>query len=113
MSHVAVSALILAGAFFMGVAALGVLRMPDLMTRMHAATKAGTLGASLLVVSVAVAFRTVSVAMRCVAIVVFLCLTAPVVAHMVGRAAYFFTRIPLWKGTAIIEVPRERDDLAD
>jgi multicomponent Na+:H+ antiporter subunit G len=107
MIEALVSLLILIGAFFMAVAALGVLRMPDLLIRMHAATKAGTLGASILIVAVAIAFRTMSVTMRCIAIVVFLCLTAPVVAHVVGRAAYFTTRIRLWEGTTIVEVPRD------
>lgn len=102
-----VAVLALVGAFFQVVAALGVLRMPDLFTRMHASTKAGTLGASILVAAVAVAFRTTSVTMRCLGLIVFLCLTAPVVAHMVGRAAYFYGGIRLWKGTGIIEVPQD------
>lgn len=106
-------ALVLAGAFFMVVAALGVLRMPDLFTRMHAATKAGTVGASLLLIAVAVAFGTTSVTMRCLGIIVFLCLTAPVVAHIVGRAAYFSAGIRLWSGTSIIEVPQDAEQVEE
>lgn len=112
MTAVAVSLLVLSGAFFMVVAALGVLRMPDLLTRMHASTKAGTMGASLLLASVAADFRDSSVTMRCVAIIVFLCLTAPVVAHVIGRAGYFWTRVRLWQGT-IVEVAQDREDDAE
>lgn len=110
MIAIAVSSLVLFGAFFMVVAALGVLRMPDLLTRMHASTKAGTLGVSLLIASVAADFRTTSVTVRCLAIVAFLWLTAPVVAHVIGRAGYFFTRVCLWQGT-IVEVAQDREEI--
>lgn len=113
MIDVAVSVLILLGAFFMVTAALGVLRMPDLLIRMHAATKAGALGASLLVLSVALAYRDTGITVRCLAIVVFICLTAPVVAHVVGRFAYFWLRVPLWQGTGIVEVPQDPEQTAE
>lgn len=79
---------ILLGAGFVLVAAIGVLRMPDLYTRMHAATKAGALGAGLLVLSVAVAIGDAAFTGRAVATVVFVVLTAPVAAHALGRAHY-------------------------
>jgi multicomponent Na+:H+ antiporter subunit G len=110
--EIAVALVVLFGAFFMVVAALGVLRMPDLLTRMHASTKAGTLGAVLLIASVALAYRETSVTMRCVAIVVFLCLTAPVVAQVIGRAGYFELKLRLWQGT-IVEVPQDAENFPD
>jgi multicomponent Na+:H+ antiporter subunit G len=109
MNEIAVALVVLVGAFFMVVAALGVLRMPDLLTRMHASTKAGTLGATMLIVAVALAFRETSVTVRCLAIVVFLCLTAPVVAQVIGRVGYFELKVRLWKGT-IVEVPQDDPD---
>ncbi len=99
----------LGGAFFMIVAALGVLRMPDLLMRMHAATKAGTLGAGMVLIAVAVHYGELGIAMRAIATVVFLFLTAPVAAHMIGRAAYF-VGIRLWEGTFIDEIRGQYDE---
>jgi multicomponent Na+:H+ antiporter subunit G len=109
MSYVISAVLMILGAAFMLVAAIGVFRMPDLLTRMHASTKAGAVGAGLILLSVAVYFGELGVATRAVAAVVFVILTAPVSAHMIGRAAYF-VGVPLWEGTIIDEL-RERYDL--
>lgn len=81
--------LILGGALFMLVAALGVFRLPDLFMRMHAATKAGTLGAGLLLLAVAVHYGELGLTTRALATIVFLLLTAPISAHAIGRAAYY------------------------
>lgn len=88
------AALLLLGAAFALVAALGIARLPDLYTRMHAATKAGTLGAGLLLAASAVYFGEGGVALRAAAAALFLALTAPVAGHAMGRAAY--GRVPLW-----------------
>jgi multicomponent Na+:H+ antiporter subunit G len=99
------------GAFFVGVAALGVLRMPDLFTRMHAATKAGTLGAGLLLIGAALVLRDPWVAVRAVLTVAFLALTIPVASHLVARAAYRTGSAPLWSATIFDEwnATRNRD----
>lgn len=77
------------GIFFVASAALGMLRFPDVFSRMHAITKAGTLGVGLCVTSAAVYFGTdLSLVVRAVAIIAFTLLTAPVSAQMIGRAAY-------------------------
>lgn len=86
------------GAAFMLIAALGVWRMPDLLTRMHATTKAGVLGAGLMLVGVGIYFGELSVLVRVVAVIGFIMLTAPVAAHMIGRAGYF-VGVPLWEHT--------------
>ncbi len=106
MSGVFSSVLMLLGAAFMLVAAIGVFRMPDLLTRMHASTKAGALGGGLLLLAVAVHFGELGITSRAVAGVAFVILTAPVAAHMIGRAAYL-TGVPLWEGTIVDEL-RER-----
>ncbi|MBN1889020.1 MAG: Na+/H+ antiporter subunit G [Thermoflexales bacterium] len=76
------------GLFFMLVAAIGVLRMPDLFTRMHAATKASTLGISSLALAALVHFADFSVTARLLLIILFFFLTAPVATHALARAAY-------------------------
>ncbi|MEX2367104.1 MAG: monovalent cation/H(+) antiporter subunit G [Pseudohongiellaceae bacterium] len=76
----------LLGVFFITVAGLGILRMPDLYIRMHASTKAGTIGLGLLMVAVSLHFRDLASVSRAVAIMIFLVLTAPVAAHMLGKS---------------------------
>jgi multicomponent Na+:H+ antiporter subunit G len=90
--------LVMIGAFFMFLAGLGLLRMPDLFLRMSSTTKAGTLGAGLILLGAAIHFDTFDVSTRAFATIGFLLLTAPVAAHMIGRAAYF-DGVPLWAGT--------------
>lgn len=92
--------LALAGGLFSFVAALGVLRLPDVLIRMHASTKAGTLGCGLILCAVALHFGDGEIVARAVTAIVFLLLTAPVAAHMIGRAA-FRTGVPLWRGTKL------------
>jgi multicomponent Na+:H+ antiporter subunit G len=65
------------------------LRLPDTLIRMHAATKAGTLGTGCILAAEAVAAGELGTTLRVIAIIVFLLLTAPVAAHLIGRAAYF------------------------
>jgi len=98
LREVVVIGLIFNGAIFMALAGLGILRMPDLFLRMSSSAKAGTLGAGLILLGAAIHFNNFSVYTRSFAIIVFLMLTAPVAAHMIGRAAYF-DGVPLWKGT--------------
>ncbi len=83
-----VSVLLLAGALFAFVAALGILRFPDLYTRMHAASKAGTVGSGLLLLAAGVESGDVAVFVRALAGFVFFILTAPVAAHLLARAAH-------------------------
>lgn len=91
------------GACAILIASIGILRMPDFYLRLSVTVKAATLGSGLLLLSAAIYFPQVSVTTKAVAIIFFLILTAPVSAHMIGRAAYFIGT-PLWKGTI-------RDDL--
>ncbi len=99
------SVLVLLGGGLMLVAAIGAVRLPDLLTRMHATTKAGTLGATLSLAAVAVHFGDAAVTARAGAIILFIILTAPVAAHVIGRAGYF-AGVSLWERTA-------RDELRD
>lgn len=87
MEYITALALVL-GSGFVFVAGLGVVRMPDFLIRMHASTKAGTLGCGLVIVAVATHFAAGDVAFRAFATTLFLLLTAPVSAHLIGRSAY-------------------------
>ena len=76
------------GAFMSLAAAIGLLRFPDLMSRMHAATKPQVLGLFLLLCAVGLQLRTWWVWPVLVIAWIFQLLTVPVSAHMVGRAGY-------------------------
>jgi monovalent cation/proton antiporter MnhG/PhaG subunit len=78
----------LIGVAFLLVAAIGVLRLRDPFMRMHAATKAGTLGAGLVVIFTAIYMGDPAAKLTAFGIVVFLLATLPVAAHLLGRAAY-------------------------
>ncbi len=82
------SVLVLAGAGFCLIAAIGVLRFEDVFMRMHASTKAGTLGTGLIMLAVATIVDSTGVIARVFGIIAFLLFTAPIAAHMIGRAAY-------------------------
>ena len=86
MIDVLIGLFLLAGAAFVMIAAIGIVRLPDLLTRMHASTKAGTLGALLVLVGLALHQGTGEVVSKAVATALFLLLTAPIAAHMIGRA---------------------------
>jgi len=86
MMDLLVVILLVFGTLLTLIASLGILRMPDLFTRMHAATKAGTVGLSALLLAVAFSLPDVSVVSRVVGTMLFIFLTAPVAAHLLGKA---------------------------
>ena len=88
MSAIIAAALLIVGSIFCLVAAVGMLRLPDTLIRMHAATKAGTLGTGCILAAEAVVAGELGTTLRAAAVIVFLLLTAPVGAHLIGRAAY-------------------------
>ncbi|WPJ95276.1 monovalent cation/H(+) antiporter subunit G [Coraliomargarita algicola] len=83
-----VAILLVLGAFFAFVAALGVIRFPDFYTRMHAATKAGAFGACLLLLGAALHFGSTRAIITVALIIVFFYLTTPVAAQTIAQAAY-------------------------
>lgn len=95
---IAIGILLISGSAFILLAAVGLIKMPDLYMRMSSSTKAATLGVGLILIAAGLFFEDLSVASRVVLIGVFLLLTAPVAAHMIGRAGYREC-VPLWKGT--------------
>ncbi len=104
-----VAAALLLGAGFGFVASLGLLRMPDLPMRLHATSKAGTLGAGLILFGVALFHADFGVTTRALVTALFLILTAPVAAHIIARAAYFSAGMSLWEGTRVNELEGRHD----
>jgi multicomponent Na+:H+ antiporter subunit G len=96
------------GGLFTLIAAIGIVRMPDLFTRMQASTKAATLGVGCVMIAAAAFFADLVTSARALLTTVFLFSTAPVAAHTIGRAAYF-VGVALWEGTVTDEL-RDRYD---
>lgn len=90
------------GSLFALLAAAGVLRMPDVFTRMQASTKASTLGLGCLLFGAALQLGDLASAIRLVSIGAFLLLTTPVSAHVIARASYR-AGVRLWSGTVLDE----------
>jgi multicomponent Na+:H+ antiporter subunit G len=102
----------LTGSLFALLAALGVLRMPDVFTRMQASTKASTLGLGCLLIGAAMQLGDFGSIVRVASIGAFVLLTTPVAAHVIARASYV-AEVPLWKGTVLDERGRESTIGAD
>lgn len=96
------------GTFFSLVSALGILRMPDILMRLQAVSKASTLGIACTVTGVAIYFSQVEITVRGIFVVTFLFLTSPIVAHIIARSAYR-SHVPLWKGVVCDEL-REKEN---
>jgi multicomponent Na+:H+ antiporter subunit G len=97
------AALILVGSTFSLTASVGLLRLPDLYTRMHAASKAGTLGSCSVLLALAVHADDPAISLRALAGVLFFLLTVPISSHLLAKAAHS-AGYRLWDGS-------ERDDL--
>jgi multicomponent Na+:H+ antiporter subunit G len=102
------SLMIAAGLFFVIIGTIGLLRMPDLYTRMHATTKCDTLGAGLILMGLAVYQGVHWTSLKLLLIIWFVWTTNPTAAHAIGRAAYHTHRhlreqIPLWSQSELKE----------
>lgn len=97
--------IMLIGAAFAVIAAIGLLRLPDIYTRTHAASKAGTLGSGLMLLALAVFSQELDVVTRAIAAIVFFLLTAPISSHLLARSAYLVGYRP--------EPSTRCDDMAD
>ncbi|CAB4942215.1 unannotated protein [freshwater metagenome] len=87
-ADLAAAVCILLGAVLALLASIGVLRMPDLLSRMHAATKPQVLGTVLVMTGVALRLRDPGVVGLLALVVVLQMATTVVASHMVGRASF-------------------------
>jgi multicomponent Na+:H+ antiporter subunit G len=94
------------GVLFSLSGAVGIVRMPDLYTRIQCSSKTVTMGAVPLLVALAVAEGPFSeFAGRALVVAMLLVIFSPVASHALGRAAYK-QGVPMWKGT-VIDQPRQ------
>jgi len=83
-----VEILIVIGLVFLTVGTVGLLRLPDAYNRMHATSKATTLGASSILLAGCIEFLPHGTGLTALVTIVFLFVTAPTGAHLIARATY-------------------------
>jgi len=107
--------LVIAGALFLLVGSIGVVRLPDFYTRTHAVGKTDTLGLVLAVLGIAVHDGPSLTDAKLIAVVVFVALTNPVGTHALVRSAYVSGLRPWFKGQPMPDDPTEdhHDDTPD
>lgn len=108
VASIMVVVLTASGVAFCLLAAIGMVRMPDLYTRMQAASKAATLGAACIIVAAAIHFGSTAIATRALLMSIFLIATAPIAAHMIARVGYLIG-VPLAEETVIDELKGRYD----
>jgi multicomponent Na+:H+ antiporter subunit G len=106
ISNLIVTVFVIAGAFFSLLAAIGVIRFPDVYTRMHAATKAPAFGILLFLIAAVIFFADFHTIAICLMIVIFIFLTAPVATHIISRVAYLLNT-EIWSETSIDELAND------
>ena len=102
MSEGLTAILWLVGSVVALLAALGLLRMPDVFTRMQVSTKASTLGLGCLLVGAILQLGDLASLIHAGSIGAFIFLTTSVSAHVIARASYR-AEVPLWEGTLVDE----------
>ncbi|MBO1263478.1 monovalent cation/H(+) antiporter subunit G [Proteiniclasticum sp. SCR006] len=80
--------LALSSCFFFLVGTTGLIRLPDVFSRMHATTKSDTLGAGLALLALIVYKGVDPVSLKLLVVLVFIMVTNPVAAHIISKAAY-------------------------
>lgn len=95
------------GLFFMSVGAVGMIRMPDVYHRLHAATKCTTLGLLGLLLAAILHVHTLDVTTKALLTVAFTFVASPVGSHMLAKAA-LAAKAPQWDGTLDDEHARDQ-----
>ena len=109
VQHCVAAALVIVGSLFALTASIGLLRLPDFYTRMHAASKAGTLGSCVMLIALAIYADDLAVTTRALGGVVFFLLTAPVSAHLLAKAAHA-SGLRLWNRSVLDDYAKETAD---
>ncbi|WP_051569169.1 monovalent cation/H(+) antiporter subunit G [Alkaliphilus transvaalensis] len=86
MIDIVVLLLVVGGAFFFLVGTTGLIRMPDVFSRMHATTKCDTLGAGLILLALIISRGMNVVSLKILLVIVFIWITNPTAAHIISKA---------------------------
>lgn len=83
--EIIIAIFILLGAVFMLVAALGLFRFRDTLSRLHATTKAPSFAMLLIVIAVCIYFGSAVLILKALLLILFIYLTAPLAAHSISK----------------------------
>jgi multicomponent Na+:H+ antiporter subunit G len=108
MIEIIAGLLLIVGSFFALIASIGIIRLPDVYSRMHSASKAGTVGSGLMMIALAITAESSGTSIRAIAGVFFFILTAPIAAHLLARAAYK-VGYPLWEHSVADEMKKSSE----
>jgi len=112
IKEILTSLFLLLGGFFMLLAGFGILRFPDVYTRMHAATKSGTLGVTGALIALFLYFWDTEITVRAMLPILFTLITAPVAAHCISRSA-FKSGVELSENSVINEFEQNQEISTD
>src|SRR5690554_4796279 len=88
IKDVVILVLAISSCFFFLVGTTGLIRLPDVFSRMHATTKSDTLGAGLALLALIVYKGFDPVSLKLLIVLIFILITNPVAAHIISKAAY-------------------------
>ncbi len=105
--------LLLAGSIFLLIGSIGLARLPDFFTRLHAPTKASTLGIGGVLIASSLYFSQDAngLSVQELVITLFLFITAPITAHMMAKAAMHMEQKPLERtqNSELMETAKKRE----
>lgn len=110
MSNIIAGLLLMLASAFLLLAGIAIVRLPDLYSRLSAASKAISLGAAVAFLAAGIYFQETGVAARAVAGIAFFLLTSPVAAHVIGRAGWH-VETPFWKNTINVPTAAEHEEI--
>lgn len=96
------------GSLLILLGAIGLYRFPDIYMRMHAATKAPSLGISLMLIAFVLYFFTFSIALKSVMIILFIFITTPIASHAIGATAHHL-KIKKWSKMKLDDLERDQE----
>ncbi|WP_394190535.1 monovalent cation/H(+) antiporter subunit G [Paenisporosarcina quisquiliarum] len=111
LANILIISTIVFGVIFILVTAIGLIRLPDVYSRTHAASKSATLGVMFILLGVFFHFWFIEghVNTRILLGIVFLFITGPVGGHVIGRSAYL-TGVKMWEGSVKDELAPVLDE---
>tara|TARA_R110000868_G_scaffold28525_8_gene106914 strand:- start:4252 stop:4599 length:348 start_codon:yes stop_codon:yes gene_type:complete len=104
-------ALLLGGSFFLVIGAVGVLRMPDVYTRSHAAGITDTMGAILILTGLMVQGGFTLITVKLLMILIFLLFTSPAASHALGNTAWSSGLKPILDEDPPVKQTKETDGI--
>lgn len=110
MMEIAIIIILALGSLLMLLGAIGLLRFPDIFMRMHAATKAPSLGAMLLLLGFVLHFTTWAIVIKAVLIIVFIFITTPVGSHAIGATAHHL-KMKRWDRMKIDDLEEDKNKI--